>query len=63
MLYGITAVLGFMAVIFMFFFTLLHFLGKELHSHDAEHIDPLPKELFSVSPPSITSHRKVIKFE
>lgn len=44
MFYGITAVLGFMAVIFMFFFTLLHYLGKELHSHDAEHIDPLPKE-------------------
>ncbi len=43
MFFGITAVLGFMVVIFLFFFTLMHFLGK-LHSHDAEHIDPLPKE-------------------
>jgi hypothetical protein len=46
MLEGVTVVLGFMVVIFLFFFTLLHFLGKELHSHDAEHVDPLPKKRF-----------------
>lgn len=43
MFYDVTIVLGFMVVIFLFFFTLLHFLGKELHSHDAEHVDPLPE--------------------
>lgn len=46
MLAGIVTVLGFMAVIFMFFFTLLHFLGKELHTHDAEHVDPHPERKF-----------------
>lgn len=46
MLAGIVTVLGFMAVIFMFFFTLLHFLGKELHTHDAEHVDPYPERKF-----------------
>lgn len=46
MFYGITVVLGFMAVIFMFFFTLLHFLGKELHTHDAEHVDPMPEKKY-----------------
>ena len=46
MLEGITIVMGFMVVIFLFFFTLLHFLGKELHAHDAEHVDPLPKKRF-----------------
>jgi hypothetical protein len=46
MIYGITVTLGFMAVIFMFFFTLLHFLGKELHTHDAEHVDPIPEEKY-----------------
>ncbi|QDY46007.1 hypothetical protein FK545_12895 [Planococcus glaciei] len=44
MLEGVTIVMGFMVVIFLFFFTLLHFLGKELHAHDAEHVDPLPKK-------------------
>lgn len=46
MLEGITIVMGFMVVIFLFFFTLLHFLGKELHPHDAEHVDPMPKKRF-----------------
>lgn len=46
MLSGIVTVLGFMAVIFMFFFTLLHFLGKELHTHDAEHVDPHPERKY-----------------
>lgn len=46
MLSGIVTVLGFMAVIFMFFFTLLHYLGKELHTHDAEHIDPQPNHKY-----------------
>lgn len=46
MLSGIITVLGFMAVIFMFFFTLLHYLGKELHIHDAEHVDPLPNRKY-----------------
>lgn len=46
MLSGIVTVLGFMAVIFMFFFTLLHYLGKELHTHDAEHVDPHPDRKF-----------------
>lgn len=44
MLAGIVTVLGFIGVIFLFFFTLMHFLGKELHSHDAEHVDPLPEK-------------------
>lgn len=46
MLEQLVTVLGFMVVIFLFFFTLLYFLGKELHSHDAEHIDPNPMEKF-----------------
>lgn len=46
MLEGVVVVLGFMVVIFLFFFTLLHFLGRELHSHDAEHVDPLPKKRY-----------------
>lgn len=46
MLEGVTITLGFMVVIFLFFFTLLHFLGKELHSHDAEKVDPMPKNRF-----------------
>lgn len=46
MLEGVTIVLGFMVVIFLFFFTLLHFLGKELHAHDAEHVDPMPKKRY-----------------
>ncbi|MBT2584084.1 hypothetical protein [Planococcus sp. ISL-109] len=46
MFYGITVVLGFTVVIFIFFFTLMHFIGKVLRSHDAEHIDPLPKERY-----------------
>ncbi|ETP68973.1 hypothetical protein QWY22_05260 [Planococcus liqunii] len=46
MLEGVTIVMGFMVVIFLFFFTLLHFLGKELHAHDAEHVDPLPKKRY-----------------
>ncbi|EGA89354.1 hypothetical protein GPDM_10610 [Planococcus donghaensis MPA1U2] len=46
MFYDITVVLGFMVVIFMFFFTLLHFLGKELHTHDSEHVDPVPEKKY-----------------
>ncbi|WP_162835043.1 hypothetical protein [Planococcus sp. CAU13] len=46
MLEQLVTVLGFMVVIFLFFFTLLHFLGKELHTHDAEHIDPKPDEKY-----------------
>lgn len=46
MMYDIAVVLGFMVVIFLFFFVLMHFLGKELHSHDAEHVDPLPKKRY-----------------
>lgn len=46
MIAGIVTVLGFMAVIFMFFFTLLYYLGKELHPHDAEHVDPQPERKF-----------------
>ena len=46
MLAGVITVLGFMAVIFIFFFTLLHFLGRELHPHDAEHVDPLPERKY-----------------
>ncbi|HSJ37961.1 MAG TPA: hypothetical protein VK945_07075 [Planococcus sp. (in: firmicutes)] len=46
MLASIVTVLGFMVVIFIFFFTLLHFIGRELHSHDAEHVDPLPERKF-----------------
>ncbi|WP_203334720.1 hypothetical protein [Planococcus beigongshangi] len=46
MLEQLVTVLGFMVVIFLFFFTLLHFLGKELHTHDAEHIDPLPEDKY-----------------
>lgn len=46
MLAGIVTVLGFMVVIFIFFFTLLHFVGRGLNSHDAEHVDPLPERKF-----------------
>lgn len=46
MMYGITVVLGFMVVIGLFFATLMHFLGKELHSHDAEHVDPVPTKKY-----------------
>ncbi|MBT2572271.1 hypothetical protein [Planococcus sp. ISL-110] len=46
MFYGITVTLGFMVVIFIFFFTLLHFVGKELNSHDAEHVDPIPEKKY-----------------
>ncbi len=46
MLYGVTVTLGFMVVIFLFFFTLMYFLGKELHTHDAEHVDPLPDKKY-----------------
>lgn len=42
MLEQLVTVLGFMVVIFLLFFTLLHYLGKELHTHDAEHVDPKP---------------------
>ncbi|WP_186763758.1 hypothetical protein [Planomicrobium sp. CPCC 101079] len=46
MIYGITVTLGFMVVIGLFFVTLMHFLGKELHSHDAEHVDPIPEKTY-----------------
>ncbi|WP_204249445.1 hypothetical protein [Planococcus versutus] len=46
MVYGITVVLGFVVVIFLFFFVLLHFLGKGLDSHDAEHVDPIPEKKY-----------------
>ncbi|MBB5181794.1 hypothetical protein HNQ44_003268 [Planomicrobium koreense] len=46
MLYGVTVTLGFMVVIFLFFFTLMYFLRKELHTHDAEHVDPLPEKKY-----------------
>ncbi|PSL25990.1 hypothetical protein B0H99_12015 [Planomicrobium soli] len=46
MIYGIAVTLGFMVVIGLFFVTLMHFLGKELHSHDAEHVDPIPAKIY-----------------
>ena len=46
MLEQIVTVMGFMVVIFLFFFTLLHYLGKELHSKDAEHVDPVPERKY-----------------
>jgi len=46
MLEQIVTVMGFMVVIFLLFFTLLHFLGKELHSKDAEHVDPMPERKY-----------------
>ncbi len=46
MVYGITVVLGFVVVIFLFFFVLLHFLGKGLDSNDSEHVDPIPEKKY-----------------
>ncbi|MDN7243679.1 hypothetical protein QWY14_17965 [Planococcus sp. N028] len=46
MLYDVTVVLGFMVVIFLFFGVLMHYLGKGLNTHDAEHVDPAPKKRY-----------------
>lgn len=46
MLYGILVVLGFMAVIFIFFFTILYYLRIGLNTHDAEKVDPMPKKKY-----------------
>ncbi len=46
MFYGVTVTLGFVVVIFLFFFVLLHFLGKGLNSHDAEHVDQIPEKKY-----------------
>lgn len=46
MMYELTVVLGFMVVIFLFFFTLMHFLGKGLDTHDAEKVDPIPTKKY-----------------
>lgn len=46
MLYGVTVTLGFMLVIFLLFFTLMYYVRKELPTHDAEHVDPLPDKKY-----------------
>lgn len=46
MMYGLTVVMGFMVVIFLFFFTLMHYLGKGLNTHDAEKVDPIPDKKY-----------------
>ena len=46
MLFGIITLIGFMLMLAIVGFTMIHFLTKALIKHDSERIDPIPHKRY-----------------